>query len=361
MITPVILSGGSGTRLWPLSRPEKPKQFLALTGERTMLQMTLARTADRDRFVPPIVIAAQSHAEEIKRQTSMEIACLVLEPAARNTAPAIALAALLVAPDAPLLVMPSDHLIRDKQAFMDAVERGLPLAEQGWLVTFGILPDRAETGYGYIRRGEVIAPGVHRVERFVEKPDAATAEALLASGDHFWNGGIFLVRADAYLAALGAHAPEVLHAARRAMANRTGSDRNIYPDAEAFAAAPSISVDYAVMEKADAVAVVPVNMGWSDIGSWDALYKAGEADTNGNLLTGNAVAVDSRGCLIRSDGPTVVTVGIEDLIVVASGDSILILPRGQSQRMKEAVDALSAFDAESLSAAKRSRPTAVSK
>jgi mannose-1-phosphate guanylyltransferase/mannose-1-phosphate guanylyltransferase/mannose-6-phosphate isomerase len=345
MITPVILSGGSGTRLWPLSRPERPKQFLALTGEETMLQTTLARTADRNRFAPPIVIAALSHADEIKRQIGSEIGSLVLEPTARNTAPAIALAALLAAPDAALLVMPSDHLIADNGAFLDAVRRALPLAEQGWLVTFGIVPHRAETGYGYIRQGDAIAAGVHRAESFVEKPDAATAETLLAGGDHFWNGGIFLFRADAYLVALGTHAPEVLHAARRAMANRTGSERLVYPDAEAFAAAPSISVDYAVMEKADAVAVVPVAMGWSDIGSWDALYEAGAADDGGNLLTGNVVARDSRGCLIRSDGPTIVTVGVKDLIVVASGDSILILPRGQSQRVKEALEAVAASGA----------------
>jgi mannose-1-phosphate guanylyltransferase/mannose-1-phosphate guanylyltransferase/mannose-6-phosphate isomerase len=342
MIIPVILSGGSGTRLWPLSRPERPKQLLALTGEETMLQMTLARTSDPTRFSAPIVIAAALHADEIERQIGAQIGSLVLEPAARNTAPAIALAALLAPPDAPLLVMPSDHLIRDGKAFLDAVQSGLALAEQGWLVTFGIVPHRAETGYGYIRRGETLAPGVFQVERFVEKPDAATAETLLASGDHLWNGGIFLFRADAYLAALEAHAPEVLLAARRAMAARSGSERHVHPDAEAFAAAPSISIDYAVMEKAADVAVVPVQMGWSDIGSWDAYYGVGEADADGNLLIGNVSATDSRGCLIQSDGPTVVTVGVDDLIVVVSGDSILILPRGQSQRVKEALDALSA-------------------
>jgi mannose-1-phosphate guanylyltransferase/mannose-1-phosphate guanylyltransferase/mannose-6-phosphate isomerase len=345
MITPVILSGGSGTRLWPLSRPERPKQLLALTGEETMLQMTLGRTSDPSRFAPPVVIAAFAHAEEIQRQIGSGTETLVLEPAARNTAPAIALAALLAKPDDVLLVMPSDHLIRDTNAFLEAVALGLPLAEQGWLVTFGIVPDRPETGYGYIRQGEAIAPGVHRAEKFLEKPDAGTAEALLESGDHFWNGGIFLFRADAYLTALGTHAPEVLHATRRAMANRRGSERHIHPDAEAFAAAPSISIDYAVMEKAEAVAVVPVEMGWSDIGSWDALYEVGEADADGNLLAGNVVATDSRGCMIRSDGPTVVTVGVQDLIVVASGGEILILPRGQSQRVKEALDALRASSA----------------
>jgi mannose-1-phosphate guanylyltransferase/mannose-1-phosphate guanylyltransferase/mannose-6-phosphate isomerase len=319
-----------------------PKQLLALTDEKTMLQMTLARTSDQSRFASPIVIAAAAHADEIQRQIGDEIGSLVLEPTARNTAPAIAIAAMLAPPETPMLVMPSDHLIQNEQAFLDAVHRGLPLAEQGWLVTFGIVPNRAETGYGYIRRGEVLAPGIHRVERFVEKPDAATAQVLLASGSHFWNGGIFLFRADAYLSALQEHAPEVLNAVRAAMAAGAEMDRHIHPDTQAFASAPSISIDYAVMEKADKVAVVPVEMGWSDIGSWDALHEVGQADADGNLLTGNVVATDSRGCLIRSDGPTVVTVGIENLIVVASGDSILILPRGQSQRVKEALDALRA-------------------
>jgi mannose-1-phosphate guanylyltransferase/mannose-1-phosphate guanylyltransferase/mannose-6-phosphate isomerase len=339
MITPVILSGGSGTRLWPLSRPERPKQLQALTAEATMLQMTLARTADRTRFAAPIVIGSELHADEIERQAGGRIGKLILEPCPRSTAPAIALAALLAAPDALLLVTPSDHLIRDQQAFLDAVERGLQLAEQGWLVTFGILPLRPETGYGYIRQGAAVAPGVHRVERFLEKPDSATAEILLASGDHFWNGGIFLFRADAYLAALEAHAPAILEAARGAMPGQREGLR-VHPDPDAFAAAPSISIDYAVMEKAEDVAVVPVEMGWSDIGSWDALYEVGPLDSDGNLLRGDVVAAESRACLIQSDGPTIVTVGVEDLIIVASGDSILILPRGQSQRVKEALDAL---------------------
>jgi mannose-1-phosphate guanylyltransferase/mannose-1-phosphate guanylyltransferase/mannose-6-phosphate isomerase len=341
MITPVILSGGNGSRLWPLSRPESPKQLLALTGEETMLQMTLSRTADARRFASPIVIASARHAGEIERQVGARIGTLVLEPSARGTAAAIALAALLSEPQAPLLVMPSDHLIRDNEAFLRAVERGLPLAQQGWLVTFGIMPHRAETGYGYIRQGAEIAPGAHRVERFVEKPDAASAAALLASGNHLWNGGIFLFRADTYLEALQTHAPEVLEAARGAMAE-AGGERHIYPNAEAFASAPAISIDYAAMEKADLVAVVPVEMGWSDIGSWDALYEVGAKDAEANLTDGDVVALDSQGCLLRSDGPTIVTVGVQDLIVIASGDSILILPRGDSQRVKEAVEALQA-------------------
>jgi len=205
-IVPVILSGGSGTRLWPMSRPERPKQFLSLTQEATMFEATLARCADAARFSDPIVVANASHADLIETQLSGRKATLLLEPVARNTAPAIALAALVAAPGAPLLVMPSDHVIIDEAAFMAAIDAALPLVADGWLVTFGIQPDGPETGYGYIQVGEAVAPGAHRVLRFVEKPDQARAEAMLATGDHVWNGGIFLFRADAYLAALAAHA-----------------------------------------------------------------------------------------------------------------------------------------------------------
>jgi mannose-1-phosphate guanylyltransferase/mannose-1-phosphate guanylyltransferase/mannose-6-phosphate isomerase len=336
MITPVILSGGAGTRLWPLSREASPKQLLALTGERTMLQMTAERWS-----VPPIVVAGARHADEIERQLG-KVGLLVLEPAPRNTAPAIALAALLAPSERPMLVMPSDHVIADVAAFHSAVEAALPAAKEGWLVTFGVTPERAETGYGYIRRGSAIAPGVERVEQFLEKPDAATAQAFVADGKHVWNGGIFLFRPDAYLAALEQHEPAVLDAARRALEGKQESGRRVYPDAHAFASSPSISIDYAVMEKAERVAVVPVSMGWSDVGSWDALHELGEKDGCGNLAKGEVVAIDSANCLIRSDGPAVVAVGVKDLIVIATGDAVLIVPRGESQRVKEAVEALKA-------------------
>jgi mannose-1-phosphate guanylyltransferase/mannose-1-phosphate guanylyltransferase/mannose-6-phosphate isomerase len=337
-VTPVILSGGAGTRLWPLSVPERPKQLIALTGERTMLQMTAARVA-----AAPIVVAGEGHAEEVERQLAeigIAPAALVLEPAARNTAPAIALAALLAPADVPMLVMPSDHLIGDVEAFGGAVEAALPAAAEGWLVTFGIAPERPETGYGYIERGEEIGPGLHRVARFREKPDAATALAYATDGRHLWNGGIFLFRPDAFLDALGAHAPEVLAAARAAIEGRRAEGRRVYPDAAAFAASPSISVDYAVMEKAERIAVAPVAMGWSDLGSWDSLYEAAEKDSDGNALAGRALAIGSGGCLIRTDGPAVAVVGVNDLVIVATKDAVLVLPRGQTQRVREAVDAL---------------------
>lgn len=250
-IVPVILSGGSGTRLWPMSRPERPKQLLALTAEETMLQLT-AQRATGDNFAAPIVVGNAAHAEEI--ETQLEAAgngaqALILEPAGRNTAPAIALAALALDDrSAPLLVMPSDHVIADVPAFHAAIDAALPLVEQGWLTTFGITPDAPETGYGWIAIGDELSPGIHRVERFVEKPPRADAEAMLAAGGFAWNGGIFLFRADAYLEALAAFAPEILRDCQIAMQQARHEGARVFPDAAAFAACPSDSIDYAVME-----------------------------------------------------------------------------------------------------------------
>ena len=333
-IVPVILSGGSGTRLWPMSRDERPKQFLPLTGERTMFQLTLDRVADG--FANPVVVANARHAELIEEQLEGRRASIILEPAARNTAPAIALAALTAQPNDVLLVMPSDHLIADVVAFRAAIDAALPLAERGWLCTFGIAPDAPETGYGYIAMGEQAAPGVHRVDRFVEKPDRASAEAMIAQGGYVWNGGIFLFRADAYLRALEAFAPAMLAAARNAFDKATRHGTRVLPDAEAFAASPADSIDYAVMEKADRVAVVPVTMGWSDIGSWDALHAISAQEV------GNVLSIDTKNCLFRSDGVRIAAVGVENLIVVASGDSVLIAKRGESQNVKKIVEALKA-------------------
>lgn len=335
-IVPVILSGGSGTRLWPMSRPERPKQFLALTATETMLQLTAAR-AHGDAFSAPIVVANASHAEQVEAQLAAIQStpqAIILEPAGRNTAPAIALAALQADGDAPLLVMPSDHVILDRDAFHTAIHAALPLVEDGWLVTFGITPDAPETGYGYIKVGEEVAAGVHRVARFVEKPQRAAAEAMIASSDHAWNGGIFLFRADAYLRALEQFRPDILAGARASMDGATREGTRIFPDRAAFEASPSDSIDYAVMEKADQVAVVPVAMGWSDVGSWDALHAIADNDEHGNVVNGDAVVLDSRNCLVRSDGARIAMVGVEDLIVVASGSDILILPRGRSQDVK---------------------------
>lgn len=341
-VTPVILSGGSGTRLWPLSRNARPKQFLTLAGEGTMLEQTIARCGDSERFSPAIIVGNAAHVATLEEQCGTQAAAFILEPTARNTAPAIALAALAAEPDALLLVSPSDHLIADVPAFHAAVARAAELAQEGWLVTFGVVPTAPETGYGYIRRGEALGEGAFRVERFVEKPDAQVAQTYLDEGCYSWNAGIFLFRADSYLAAMERHAPAMLEAARAAMTGGAREGRCIRPDAQAFAASPSDSIDYAVMEKADKVAVVPVDMGWSDIGSWDALYELLPGDEARNVHVGEVVSLESSGCLVRSDGPVVTLAGVENLIVIATGDAVMILPRGSSQDTKRIVDALKA-------------------
>jgi mannose-1-phosphate guanylyltransferase/mannose-1-phosphate guanylyltransferase/mannose-6-phosphate isomerase len=327
-----------------MSRAEKPKQLLALTADETMLQLTALRTGG-ESFEAPIVVANAAHADMVEEQLAAAgstAQALVLEPAGRNTAPAIALAAIAAGGGAqPLLVMPSDHVITDVEAFHAAIHAALPLVEQGWLVTFGINPDSPETGYGWIKVGESIAEGVHRVERFVEKPPRDRAEAMLAEGGHTWNGGIFLFRADVYLGALASFAPDILAAVQTSMEKSRREGARIWPEAEAFAASPSDSIDYAVMEKAPRVAVVPVTMGWSDVGSWDALHAISEGDTDGNVVRGDAVVIDSRNCLVQAEpGRRVALVGVEDLIVVAAGDDILVLPRGRSQEVKKIIEAM---------------------
>jgi mannose-1-phosphate guanylyltransferase/mannose-1-phosphate guanylyltransferase/mannose-6-phosphate isomerase len=319
-IRPVILSGGAGTRLWPLSRADRPKQFLALAGDESLLKATARRAA---AWGAPIVVAG--HEQALAVRAEVPEARLVLEPCPRGTAAAVALAALQAEPGELLLVMPSDHHIRDEAAFRAAVTTAAPLARDAWLVTFGIAPDRPETGYGYIRRGTALAPGAYRAARFAEKPDRATAEGWLAEGGWDWNAGIFLFSRETLLEGLREHAPDVLIAAE--------SD---------FASAPAASIDTALMEKAEKVAVVPASMGWSDIGSWDALYMLGVRDVDGNLLEGDVVAPASRNCLVRSDGPVVVALGVEDLVIVATERAVLVVPRGESQRVREAIAALEA-------------------
>ena len=335
-IVPVILSGGGGTRLWPLSTPDRPKQFLALTGDRTMFQLTLDRVNDTQNFAAPIIVANAAHADLVDEQCANENAVILLEPCARNTAPAIALAALAVSdPGAVLLVMPSDHVITNVAAFHAATQAALPLVEAGYMVTYGIAPTGPETGYGYIQMGDTLAGGLQAVARFVEKPDTASAEAMLAQGNHSWNGGIFLFRADTFLGALAVHAPNMLAAAQAAMLTAKRSGNRIAPDEEAFAACPSDSIDYAVMEKAERVAVVPVNMGWSDVGSWDALHQLGGKDEGGNTSIGAVRLSEATGNLIHADGIRVSIHGVDDLIVVANGREVMIMPRGSSQKVRD--------------------------
>ncbi len=347
-ITPVILSGGSGTRLWPLSTSDKPKQFLALTDDRTMFQLTAARCGDPARFSPPIVVGNGRHAAMIEAQLAeigIDPGAVILEPAARNTAAAIALAALGVSTrDALMLVMPSDHAMADPDEFRSAVAQAVPVARDGWLVTFGITPSGPETGYGYIEMNDVKLgdSGLAAVRRFVEKPQLAAAEDMLRQEGFVWNAGIFLMRADRFLSALEQYEPAIADAARKAHDLARREDKRVAPDEAAFAASPSISVDYAVMERADNVAVMPLDCGWSDIGSWDALADNNLADPDGSVLRGDVVAHDSRNMVVQSNGVRIHLHGVSDLIVVANDGEVVIMPRGSSQKMRDVVDAAKA-------------------
>ena len=339
-IHPLILCGGSGTRLWPLSTPECPKQFLNLFGEGTLVAQALERVSDNGKFAPTIMVGSASHESHLKAaasQANAKIASIVLEPCARNTAPAIALGAFQTEPEALVLVMPSDHVIQGNGAFLQALGRALPAAQSGRLVTFGIEPTGPETGFGYIRAGGAVAdaPGAFDVEAFIEKPEEARASQMLGEGGHFWNAGIFLFKSGAFLEELQLHQPQVFDSAKAAhqLSSRWGNI--IAPQAEKFEASPSISVDYAVMELSDKVAVVPMSCGWSDLGSWDALAEISEKDEAGNVIIGEVRTEDSSGNLIKTAGPRVNTIGMRDMIVVVSDEEVLIMPRGSSQRVKD--------------------------
>ncbi len=347
MLHPVILSGGSGTRLWPRSRSNTPKQFLPLAGDDTLYQATARRVAALSDSQPVLTVCAEDHrfmVGEQLQEVGLPSGGILLEPVARNTAPAIALAALHVqAQDAGgvLLVLPADHLIRDVSAFERAVAVGLARAQAGTLVTFGITPSHAETGYGYIRSGEELEPGVHRIDAFVEKPDAERAAAYLASGDYLWNSGMFLFRADAYLDALARHAPAILDAARAGYARASRDLDFIRIDADAFAQSPSNSIDYAVMEKADDAAVVPLDCGWSDIGAWSALWDVAERDADGNASFGDVIAVDAHGNYLQAaEHRMIAALGIDDLVVVDTADAVLVSRRDRVQDVKKLVDEL---------------------
>jgi mannose-1-phosphate guanylyltransferase/mannose-6-phosphate isomerase len=349
MLHPVVLSGGSGTRLWPLSRQNQPKQFLALVGDHSLFQETILRASKLPDVQPPVTVCSDDHRFMVGEQLqAIGVASggIVLEPVARNTAPAIALAALHVLAndaDATMLVMPADHLIEDEAAFRDAVAKALQLGGEGWLVAFGIKPDYAETGYGYILRGAALDDAGYRIERFVEKPDLATAERYLAEGTYAWNSGMFLFRAQRYLDELGLHAPRILDAARAAFAAASSDLDFIRVGHEAFAASPSDSIDYAVMEMTDRAAVVPVSCGWSDIGSWSSLWSVAERDADGNRHEGDVISVDTTGSLVRaSDRRMIATIGVEDLVIIDTADATLVARKDRVQDVKTIVDRLKA-------------------
>lgn len=351
MLVPVILSGGSGTRLWPLSRRGYPKQFLPLLNRHTLFGETLDRCAGLDGTMPPLVVANQDHrffvAEQLHRR-GVKGGEILLEPCGRNTAPAIAAAAFRLLDtrdrkDSLMLVLPADHAIADMTAFARAVAAASEAARDGHLVTFGIVPARPETGYGYIRadRGTALAGGAaFRVAEFVEKPDAETAERYVASGDFTWNSGMFLFRPGVFLDELRRFHPEIAkHAEASVTAAKVDMDF-VRLHADTFAASPSDSVDYAVMEHTERAAVVPLDCGWSDVGAWSALWELAEKDADGNAVGGDVVVLDSRGSYIRSSHRLVATVGVENLVVVETPDAVLVADKSRVQDVKKVVDQL---------------------
>lgn len=348
-LIPIILSGGSGTRLWPLSRALYPKQLQVLAGEETLLQGALRRVQGSE-FAAPIVICNHEHrfvVAEQARTLSLPLGDIVLEPVGRNTAPAAAVAALLARErhgDKPVVLMPSDHIVSDKAAFADALAKAAEAANRGRLVTFGITPGRAETGYGYILRGMEIAdaPGVTEVEAFVEKPDAATAESYLADGRYLWNSGIFVFRPSDMIAELGRFQPDLLKAADLAVRRAERDMDFLRLDPPAFESISGVSIDYAVMEHTEHAAVVPVDMGWSDVGSWHALWEIGDKDDQGNVTTGDVMLTKTSNSLVHTTGPLVVTLGVDDLVVVATADAFLVTDRSHAASLGDIVKQLTA-------------------
>jgi len=346
-ITPVLLSGGSGTRLWPVSRALHPKQLQALGGERTMLQETALRLTGAE-FAAPMIVCNDEHRFTIAAQlqsVGLTPQSIVLEPQGRNTAPAAAVAALKLeeqSPGALMLLAASDHVIDDVGAFRAAVRIAANAAREGYLVSIGVMPTRPETGYGYIDRGAELTAtqGAFAVKRFVEKPDRATAERFVSSGTYLWNASIFLFRAGTYLEELRKYAPDVLAQAEAALKQGRQDLDFLRLDRDAFANCPSISIDYAVMERTARAAVVPADIGWSDVGSWSVLWERGAKDAHGNVKTGDVIIEDGKGNFIRSDSRLVAALGVENLVIIATNDAVLVAARDRDQDVKRIVDQL---------------------
>jgi len=346
-IHPVILSGGAGTRLWPMSREAYPKQLLALASEHSMLQDTVTRITGA-RFAAPLIVCNTEHrfviAEQL-RQSGAKPRAIVLEPVGRNTAPAVAIAALMLAaddPDALMLVLPSDHVVGEPKAFLAAVDTAAQAAADGRLVTFGITPTAPETGYGYVERGAALkgADGAFEVARFVEKPDARRAKQFVAGGRHAWNSGMFLFPASLYLAELERLDPEMLKLSRAALDGAADDLDFIRLAPEPFGRISGRSIDYAVMEHTAKAAVVPAAFGWSDVGSWSSLWDIGDKDGSGNVMLGDVIAVDAVDSYLRSEGRLVAAIGVEGLVVVATEDAVLVLPKDRAQDVRRIADVL---------------------
>jgi mannose-1-phosphate guanylyltransferase len=343
-LIPIILSGGSGTRLWPLSRKMYPKQFLSLLHDETMLQKTLSRLNGLEHTAPTVVCNNEHRfiVAEQARQSGIEDLSIILEPFGRNTAPAIAVAAIHAlqhAQDPVLLVLSADHEIADETAFCAAVRQALPLAESGKLVTFGIVPDRAATGYGYIKRGKPQDKG-YIVDEFVEKPDPATAAAYLDSGDYYWNSGMFMFKAQTYLDELKKFKPNIVTHCTQATRKLTEDIGFLRLDADAFAKCESDSIDYAVMEKTELACVVPMDAGWSDIGSWASLWDQGKKDDSGNSTHGDVITNETENSYVHAESRLVATVGVRDLVIVETKDAVLVADRNKSQGVTKIVERL---------------------
>jgi len=346
---PVILSGGSGTRLWPLSRKMFPKQFLPLSGDKTMLQETISRL-DGLEMMQPMVVCNQHHrfivAEQLQ-EINQSKADILLEPIGRNTAPAIAVAALhaLAKGDDPLLlVLAADHVIGNQSSFHEAIKAAEVLANQGNLVTFGIVPTAAETGYGYIQRGDSVGDEGYAVAQFVEKPDSGTATSYVSSGDYYWNSGMFLFKASRFIEELEKYRPDILDACQSTIKKSVTDYDFLRLDEETFNACPSESVDYAVMEQTDAAVVVPLDAQWNDIGSWSAIWDIDDKDTENNAMHGDVILHGTTGCLVHAESRLVTTVGLEDIVIIETKDAVLVADKARVQEVKEVVDVIRSKD-----------------
>jgi mannose-1-phosphate guanylyltransferase/mannose-6-phosphate isomerase len=352
-IIPVILCGGMGSRLWPMSRQKYPKQFLELNRQHaSLLQETARRVKPARNMKRPLIVSNVEHrflCADHMASAGFDRCDIMLEPEMRNTAPAITAAAMYIQSQykhALMLVLPSDHIIRDEESFLRGVESASEAAMEGNLVTFGIAPEYAETGYGYIKRGDALeSDGAYRISQFVEKPDTATAQGYLANGSYSWNSGMFLFPVDLFLDEVAAHEPKIYEACRASVENAEFEGQFITLEATSFAKAPRISVDYAVMERTESAAVIPLSCGWSDAGAWDSLWRIGDKDEQGNVKTGTIYADDVRNCYLRAeDGPPIAALGVEDLVVVSTRDAVLVSKKDRAQDVKQLLDKISLHD-----------------
>lgn len=346
-VVPVILSGGSGTRLWPRSRKHYPKQLLRLLGQHTMIQETALRV---DHLGAPVIVCNEEHRFLVAEQLlelGIKPAAIILEPVARNTAPAIALAALAAYekdPKSILVVLPADHLIKDVSSFRTRLETAIELAETGKLVTFGIRPERAETGYGYIKAERKSSDKALEIQQFVEKPDIATAVDYFVSGKYYWNSGMFVFRADVYLSELEVHQAEILKYARAAFENASQDLDFTRVDQESFAQCPEDSIDYAIMEKTGNAVLVPYDTDWSDLGSWQAIWEETEKDSDENVILGDVIAEDCSGSLFHAENHLIAAIGVEDMVIIDTKDALLIAKKDRVQDIKKIVDRLKTLE-----------------